>query len=171
MNDADYSFVNRLNFFGLLVITLVSKEFRKDRSLHRYHILEILTNPASVTEKFTANFASHLLLLPEKISPFPGKLTSLSWMKKKDNKVTRKEKQKGKPRKKDWSIKEVHILAYAHVPKTKMKLNFILLHNVAGNSARVLKNYFYAFSRLIGRKLVQKSELSKKNVFLLLLII
>ena len=47
---------------------LVSKEFRKDRSVHRYLILEILTNPASVTEKFTAIFAGHLLLLPEKIS-------------------------------------------------------------------------------------------------------
>ena len=44
-------------------------------------------------------------------------------MKKKDDKVARKEIQKERPRKKDQNRKEVHILAYAHVPKTKMKLN------------------------------------------------
>ena len=126
----------------MLVIKLVSKEFRKDRSLHRYLVLEILSHPASVKEKFTANFASHLLLLLEKIFPFPGKLTSGSRGKRKDNKVARKEKQRERPRKKGRNKKEVHILAYAHVPQTKMKLNFILLHHVAGNYARVLKNLF-----------------------------
>ena len=43
-------------------------------------------------------------------------------MKKKDNKVARKEIQKERPRKKDQNRKEVDILAYAQVPKTKMKL-------------------------------------------------
>ena len=158
MNDADYSFVNRLNFFGLLVITLVSKEFRKDRSLHRYHILEILTNPASVTGKFTAIFTGHLLLLPEKISPFPGKLTSLCSMKKKDNKVAKKEIQKERPRKKDQNRKEVHILAYAHVPKTKMKLNYFILLLVAGNHATVLKILFLGIFKLNWEKIGPKKR-------------
>ena len=47
MGDADV-FLNRFSF-------QLSNEFRKDRSLQRYLILEILTNPARVTNKKLTN--------------------------------------------------------------------------------------------------------------------
>lgn len=74
-------------------------------------------------------------------------------MKKKDNKVTRKEKQKERPRKKDRSRKDVHILAYAHVPKTKMKLNCFIVLLVTGNHATVLKILFLGIFMLNWQKI------------------
>ena len=62
---------------------MLSKDFRKDRSLQRYPILEILTNPATDIKysnisgkKSTAIFAFHLLLFQDKISSFSGKVAS-----------------------------------------------------------------------------------------------
>ena len=80
-------------------------------------------------------------------------------MKKKDNKVARKEKQKDRPKKKDRNRKEVHILACAHLPKTKMKLDyFILLHDVAGNYAAVLKILFLSIFTLNWQKIGPKKR-------------
>ena len=87
-------------------------------------------------------------------------------MKKKDNKVARKEKQKDGPRKKDRNRKEVHILAYAHLPKTKMKLDyFILLRDVAGNYATVLKILFLGIFTLNWEKIGPKKRFYYKGFF------
>ena len=74
-------------------------------------------------------------------------------MKKKDNKVARKEKQKERPRKKDRSRQDVHILAYAQVPKTKMKLNCFIVLLVTGNHATVLKILFLGIFMLNWQKI------------------
>ena len=79
-------------------------------------------------------------------------------MKKKDNKVARKEIQKERPRKKDQNRKEVHILAYVHVPKTKMKLNYFILLLVAGNHATVLKILFLGIFKLNWQKIGPKKR-------------
>ena len=92
-------------------------------------------------------------------------------MKKKDNKVARKEIQKERPRKKDQNRKEVHILAYAHVPKTKMKLNYFILLLVAGNHATVLKILFLGIFKLNWQKIAPKKRFYLKSVFFSLLII
>ena len=92
-------------------------------------------------------------------------------MKKKDNKVAKKEIQKERPRKKDQSRKEVHILAYAQVPKTKMKLNYFILLLVAGNHATVLKILFLGIFKLNWEKIGPKRDFIKKVFFFSLLII
>lgn len=80
-------------------------------------------------------------------------------MKKKDNEVARKEKQKERPRKKARNRKQVHILAYAHLPKTKMKLNYlIILHNVAGNYATILEILFLGIFTLNWQKIGAKKR-------------
>lgn len=86
-------------------------------------------------------------------------------MKKKDNKVARKEKQKERPRKKDRNRKEVHILAYAHVPKTKMKLNYFILLLIAGNHGTVLKILFLGIFMLNWQKIGPKKRFLLKKCF------
>lgn len=86
--------------------------------------------------------------------------------------MARKEKQNERPRKKDRNRKEVHILAYAHVPQTKMKLDyFILSHDVAGNYATVLKILFLGIFALNWEKIGSKKEILLKKFFFSLLII
>ena len=88
-------------------------------------------------------------------------------MKKKDNKVARKEIQKERPRKKDQNRKEVDILAYAQVPKTKMKLNYFIL--LPCNSIKNL--IFRHFQAKLAENWTKKEILLKKCFFFPLLII
>lgn len=89
-------------------------------------------------------------------------------MKKKDNKVARKEKQKERPRKKDRNRKEVRILAYARVPKTKMELTcnyFILLHKCNRKLCNSIKKRIF---RHFHAKLAEnwsKKEILLKKIF------
>lgn len=84
--------------------------------------------------------------------------------------MARKEIQKERPRKKDQNRKEVHILAYGHVPKTKMRLNYFILLLVAGNHATVLKILFLGIFKLNWQKIAPKKRFKKCFFFSLLII-
>ena len=70
---------------------------------------------------------------------------TVKWATKQDIKKKEKGKKESERERSKWFCKKVQILAYAHAPKTKMKLNCVqLAGNFAYFVAKLISSHFLA---------------------------